>query len=203
MSNVRRFKQISDEKMKQLKQEQVKKRTYAKVQLAVKAFNEWRNSRLSDPGGFDVRIYECDFDQIDCLEKDTFEYAMCKFLAEVTKQKDGSDYPGAMLYQLCVSIQKLLSLKGKNWKLVEDGQFLQLRTVLDNLMKERAQCQIGMVKRKAGVISHNIEAQLWESGKLGEDSPDKLRQTVLFLIGMNVGLHAGDEHYAYGAMVQN
>ena len=29
-------------------------------------------------------------------------------LAEVTKMKDGSDYPGKTLYQLCVSIQKYL-----------------------------------------------------------------------------------------------
>ena len=37
---------------------------------------------------------------------------------------------------------------------------------------------------------------MWNENILGEDSPDKLRNTVLFLIGMNVGLRAGDEHYA-------
>ena len=30
---------------------------------------------------------------------------------------------------------------------------------------------------------------------MGEDSPDKLRSTVFFLLGINLGLHAGDEHY--------
>ena len=30
---------------------------------------------------------------------------------------------------------------------------------------------------------------------LGEDSPDKLRNTVLFLLGMNVLLRAVEEHY--------
>ena len=196
MSSVRRFKRITEDKMKMLKQEQVKRRTYAKVQWAVKAFKEWRNNRLSDAIGFDVRVYECDIDQVECLEKDTFEYAMCKFLAEVTKVKDGSDYPGTTLYQLCVSIQKYLLLKGKNWKLVEGGQFIQLRTVLDNLMKEHAQCQLGTVKRQAGVISLNIENDLWEKGVLGEENPEQLRNTVLFLLGLNVGLRAGDEHYA-------
>ena len=32
-------------------------------------------------------------------------------------------------------------------------------------------------------------------GTLGEDTPDKLRATVLFLIGINCGMRAGEEHY--------
>ena len=196
VSNVRRFKQISDDKMKQLQQEQVKRRTYAKVQWAINAFNEWRNTRISTPELFDVRVYETDMDRVDLLEKDSFEYTMCKFIAEVTKVKDGADYPGNTLYQMCVSIQKYLNLKGKTWKLVEGGQFIQLRTVLDNLMKERAMAQIGTVKRQASVISLNVEDKLWKEGVLGEATPDQLRSTVLFLLGLNVGLRAGDEHYA-------
>ena len=30
---------------------------------------------------------------------------------------------------------------------------------------------------------------------LGEDTPDKLRKTIFFLIGIHCGLCAGDEHY--------
>ena len=52
-----------------------------------------------------------------------------------------------------------------------------------------------MVKRQANVISYKFENSLWEKNILGEDTPDKLRNTVLFLIGINCGLHAGDEHY--------
>ena len=36
---------------------------------------------------------------------------------------------------------------------------------------------------------------MWESGVLGDDNPDKLHNTVLFQLGMNVTLHAIDEHY--------
>ena len=53
-----------------------------------------------------------------------------------------------------------------------------------------------MVKRQAEVIPLNFENELWRKGVLGEDSPNKLRDTVLFLIRINVGLQAGDEHYA-------
>ena len=36
---------------------------------------------------------------------------------------------------------------------------------------------------------------MWDQNILVENSPDKLRDTVLFLIGINCGLRAGDEHY--------
>ena len=52
-----------------------------------------------------------------------------------------------------------------------------------------------MVKCQANMISYEFEDNLWDTGVLGEDTPDKLRSTVLFLIGLNVGLRAGDEHY--------
>ena len=36
---------------------------------------------------------------------------------------------------------------------------------------------------------------MWDQGYLGESSPTQLRETVIFLLGIYVGLRAGDEHY--------
>ena len=55
-------------------------------------------------------------------------------------------------------------------------------------MKERALMNLGTVKKQANVISTEFEAHLWDSGILGEDNPDKLRSTVLFLLGIHLGL---------------
>ena len=196
MSNARRFRRVSEEKLNELKQEKFKKRTFAKLQWAVKAYRDWCSNRMNDPAGFDGRFYESDIDRVELLERDSFEFAMCSFIAEVRKAKDGSEYPGKTLYHLVVSIQKFVNHKGKNWKLIEGSQFGKLRNVLDNLMKERAKNNIGNVKRQAHVLSYDVENQLWESGLLGEENPDQLRRTVLFLIGLNIGLRAGDEHHA-------
>ena len=51
------------------------------------------------------------------------------------------------------------------------------------------------MKRQAEVISKEHENELWRLNVLGKDTPDKLRQTVLFMIGIHFGLQAGDEHY--------
>ena len=191
-----RFKSVSDEKLHELKRQQLKKRTYAKMMWGVNAYKLWRKDCLSNPCNFDVRIWESDLDNVDGLNVEVFKFALCKFIAEVTKAKDGSEYPGKTLYHLVISIQKYLNEKGKDWKLVESRQFVEVRNVLDNVMKERASRNIGTSVKQAKYISLNFEEELWKKGLLGEDSPDKLRGTVLFLIGMNMGLRAGDEHHA-------
>ena len=156
---------------------------------AVRAYNEWRDNRLNDVINFDVNIFEANLEHLPSLTKDNLQYAMCRFLPEVRKVKSDEDYPGRTLYEMCVAIQKYVNIKGKKqWKLVDGHNFSEMCTVLDNIMKERALRNIGMVRKQAGFIPYNFESSLWEKGLLGEDSPDKLCDTVLFVIGINLGL---------------
>ena len=193
-NQFQRFKTVSEEKLKELKQKKLKKRTYAKMMWGVNTYNEWREHCLIDNNMFDVRILESDLNNVELLQVEAFQFAMCKFIVEVSKV-DGSEYPGKTLYHLVVSVQKYINEKGRDWKLLESKRFAELRNVLDNTMKEQASRNIGTTVRQAQYISLEIEEKLWRSGVLGEDSPDKLRDTVIFLLGMNLGLRAGDEHY--------
>ena len=193
-SNVRKFKKVKTMKLNQLKQNQLKKRTFSKMQWGVRAFSQWRIERLSNVVNFDVKIYEADLERVELLTKENLVYALCMFIPEVVKM-DGTDYPGKTLYEMVTCIQKHLHQQKKFWKLLDDREFSEVRTVLDNVMKERAKANIGVVKKQAGYISLEIEKSLWEKNVLGEDTPDKLRDTVLFLLGINLGLREGDEHY--------
>ena len=121
-------------------------------------------------------------------------HALCSLIPEITKVKDGSAYPGATLDQMIVSIQHHLVENGLNWKLIDGTEFAKVRTVLDNVMKECAQNNIGTVKRQANVITYEYE-NMWDKNILGEQNPDQLRQMVMFLIGINCGLRAGDEDH--------
>ena len=64
--------------------------------------------------------------------------------------------------------------------------FTDFNRVLDAVMQERAVQCIGTIKCQAEVISIEFENYLF---------PDKLRSTVLFILGVNCALRAGDEHY--------
>ena len=194
VSKVTRFKAVSEAKLTELKTRWMKKRTFNKMQWGIRTFKDWRNERLSSPGLFDVILSELDIDVKATITKSGLSHALCMFLAEVTK-KDGKPYPGKTLYELVVCLQKSLNQRDIPWKLIEDPAFLDVKTVLDNVMKERARDNIGMVKKSAEFISVEFENELWRSGTLGEDTPDKLRDTVLFILGINLALRAGDEHH--------
>lgn len=54
-------------------------------------------------------------------------------------------------------------------------------------MKMRARQGIGR-KESSDAISLEQEDLLWGKGILGESTPDQLRETVLFLLGVNLAL---------------
>ena len=182
--------------MAQLKIEKLKKRTFSKMQWSVRAYNDWRAQKLLDVGNFDQKIYEADLTKLEFLTKSNLCYALCRFMAEVTKVKDSKDYPGKTLYEMLTSIQKFLHQNRVMWKLLDDVEFMDLKVVLDNIMKERTVQNIGMTVKQASYIPYSVEEDMWKKGILGEDTPDKLRETVLFLVGINIGLRACNERYA-------
>ena len=111
------------------------------------------------------------------------------------KKKGGGDFLGHTLYQFCIAIQCYLKRNKISWKLVDGPDFRDLRTVLDNVMKIRAENNVGTVKKQVQLISYEYENYLWTEGILSEQTPDQLRDTILFLLGINLVLCAGDEHY--------
>ena len=152
----------------------MKKRTFNKMQWGVRAYNSWHENRLSDPSKYDVNVFESNLSNVKELKKESLCKALCRFIPEVTKVKDGQDYLGKTLYEMVVSIQKYLNQNDLPWKLLEDPVFINVKTVLDNVMKERAQSNIGLVRKQAEVISFEHENEMGEKGVLGEDTPDKL-----------------------------
>ena len=78
------------------------------MQWGVRAYSEWRKAKLEDIVNFDVKVFESDIENVNWLMKEAFSHVMCIFIVEVTKVKDGSDYPGKTLYEMVTSIQKYL-----------------------------------------------------------------------------------------------
>ena len=125
---------------------------------------------------------------MESLTPENFQHALCYFVPEVTKVKGDGPYPGRTLYEMIVALQKYLKVNKIYWKLVDPIQFPDLNIVLDNVMQERTAMNVGGLKRQAQVISYDSEDLLWKGGILGEETPDQLRNTVLFFIGINISL---------------
>ena len=109
--------------------------------------------------------------------------------------KQNNLYPATSLYQLVVVIQKYLNFHKVHWKLVEGAQFGDVKTVLDNVIKECTQMGIGTGKKSPKLITYDMEENLWKNGFLEEDTPTKLKTTVMYNLGLNCMLRAVQEHY--------
>ena len=53
---------------------------------------------------------------------------------------------------------------------------------------------VGISTRQAQVLTFDNEEILWEQGLLGYDTPEKLLNTLVFLLGMHCALCAGKEY---------
>ena len=137
-----------------------------------------------------------DIDNLANLKKAEFNHSLCRFVPEVTKSRGEGPFPGKTLYQMVVAIQKHLWVNRIFWQLIEGIEFVETKTVLNNVMMERSKMNIGVIPKQAEVITFEFEEKLWKLGVLGEDNPTKLRNTVLFLLGINCLLRAVEEHYS-------
>ena len=181
---------MSDARIKELQQIQRNKSYESKCNWAVTAYNDWRAERLRT-FNYDYPIYSADLNDLVNLQKENLEYSLCRFVPEVTRKKGEGLFPGKTLYQMVAAIQKYLTFNKIYWKLVDECE--DLKVVLDNVMQERAKLNIRMVPKQADLITYEFEETMWEKGILGEDKPDTLSNTVIFLLGINCCLRAVED----------
>ena len=86
-----------------------------------------------------------------------------------------------------------LHQNGLYWKILDDELFVKLRNVLDNTMKERTAQGLG-VRRSCTIISLAHEDKMFQCGALGEENPEQLLRTVIYMLGLHLALRGGVEH---------
>ena len=69
-----------------------------------------------------------------------------------------------------------------------------MNSALNFQMKQRASAGVGVDVKKAKIISESDENYLREHGYLGNGNPEILRNTLVWVLGLNFALRAGQEH---------
>ncbi len=159
--------------------------TEQKVNWAAQMSCDWRNFCLLK-GTTDPQIVSADIDTLSKLDKVSLSYALSNFILKV-KKKDDPDFLGQTLYQIVICLQFYLETQGYEWKLVDDPVFIRFKNTLDNVIKERAKMGIRRPV-SATPISMSEEDKMWVEGVLKEDNPNTLRDTIVFLLGLNFTL---------------
>ncbi len=186
----------SESQLEELCVKQFAETTDKKIAWSVNMFKEWCMNRLR-VGPYDNThgtLQWVNLDDTGNLLKPHLSLSLCCFLNEI-KRKDGKDFPGKSLYEILMCLQFHLEKRGLFWKLLDDSDFVKVKFTLDNIMKKRAQTQCAPDVRCSTPISYSDEEKMWSSGVLGEQSPDQLRNTVMFLLGMHLALRGGEEHH--------
>ena len=110
------------------------------------------------------------------------------------KDSNGNDYNCDTLYDLMIMVQCFFKENRRPLKFFEDDEFFDLKNTLDNRMKQLSKEGKIAPREKAQPISVQEEEKLWSLGLLGDDTPTKLIDTLLYLLGIHFGLRAADEH---------
>ena len=71
-----------------------------------------------------------------------------------------------------------------------------MQNTLDNKMKKLTKDGVICECQQSKAISVEEEDMMWNTGLLGNDIPEKLVNTLLYLIGLHFALHAYDKHKA-------
>ena len=171
----RKFNFTSKERIKKLKETKLKKSTESKVDGAVTAHNDWRQDKL-DKFNHDSAIYFANLYNLDSLTKENLQHALCRFVPKIMHKCGEGPFPGATLYQMVAAIQKYLVINKLKWSLLDDDDFEECRTVLDNVMQECTAQNIGVVKWQEGIISYEAENGM---GK-GHSWPGYTRQVTQY-----------------------
>ena len=132
-------------------------------------------------------------DELIILSPQEICHVLCYFIVEV-KNVDGKDYTRDTLYDLVVMVQAFLKKNRRPIKLFEDVEFTDVCNTLDNKMKQLVKEGKVAPREKAQPISVSDEDAMWNKGILGDDTPEKLVNTLLYLNGVHFGLRAAEQH---------
>ena len=133
---------------------------------------------------------------LDTQSDSTIAFWMECFVCEVRKKATDDDYPPETIYALVVSLQCHIRSIGKR----PEADFFQqpaydnLKRTLDAKMKELTEKGVKREKKKAEIITEDMEDILWKKGFLGDHSPQVLLDTMVYCNGVYFALCSGKEH---------
>ena len=182
---------ISDNDLQQKYVDSIPKGTKKRNKWAINQYEMWAKQRQLLPG--ESVDYPLPKNEASLKEAtvEALDYWMAKFIFEIRK-KDGSVYRRESLISIIAGINAFFNSSNRNINFFKDECFTHFRQTLDLSCQESS--KIPHRKRQADVISHSAEEKMWSDGVLGDDEPEKLINTLLFLNGLHFALRSGQEH---------
>ena len=188
---------VGDDELEKLKQTRIPVNTNINTKWAVRTWSDWAKERnkLQKIEELEGKYTVVNPDILK-LQKTELNYWFSKLVVEVRKKKcPGACYPPNTLYQLCCGL--LRYLRDNGWpalNIFTDPCFKHFQDCLDAEMKRLTRIGLGSEVKEARAFTEDQENKLWNEGILGDQSPQVLLDTMVFLIGKHFALRSGKEH---------
>ena len=164
----------------------VPKKTQEDTQYCVRLWNEWCKYRQQNHGNSIPGLTK--------LQPKDLQHWLVRFILEVRK-KDGSEFAPNSLHHVCCGIMRYLRWNGQpSIDFFADAAFAEFRASLDAEMKRLQAAGIGTNKKQAEPLTAEEEETLWQRGLLGDETPQTLLDTIIFMNGLYFALRSGKEH---------
>ena len=165
------------------RKEAVPKKTRQDTEYCIRVWESWRENR--NYSGSDVPLL---------LEMDSVAqaYWLTRCILEVRKQ-DGKEYPPNSLHHIICGIMRHVRCFKPEVDFFKDNDFSSFRSSLNAEMK-RLQSKGLATLKQAEPLTEKEEELLWEKKFLGEQSPQILLNTMIFMNGLYFALRSGEEH---------
>ena len=108
--------------------------------------------------------------------------------------RDGNQYEPDYLHVMRSLLDRYLHLKNYPKAILNDDLFKKSNTVLEDKECELQDRGLGHRANKALAITRCEERILWESGQLGNETPQAIINTLPFYLTQHFGLHGRQEH---------
>ena len=176
---------VSGENIEQAIQNSIPESTKRDTKYCISMWDEWIVNRAKAAGTVIPYLKDITLTEL--------QHWLCYFTLELRK-KSGAKFPPNSLYHICCGIMRYVRMNGMNVDFFKDKEFSKFCNVLDSEMKRLKAVGLGTGQRKAEVISFEDEELMWEKGILGDDNPQSLLDTMLFMNGLYFALRGGKEH---------
>ena len=166
--------------------------TNRSTKWSIENFSSWMAHRNSRPGP----IEKCPEDVLKSKDPELLSKWIGTFAAE-TRKTNGEPYTPKTLYAILTGILRYMKEDddaNPNFLNKEDGRFKKLHNTIDSVFRKLRASGVGAEKKTAEPFTKEEEAQLWESGVIGDHAPRALLRAIFFYNGKNFCLRGGEEH---------
>ena len=186
---------MNGEELKDLAVAPVPKRTKQATHWAVRVFDEW----VAHRNAFPSKTLHCPADLLTRPHPPAvLDQWIAAFIMEVRKA-DGTHYSPDSLQCMVAGLQRhLRATLGRAAPNIVDKKnelFPLKRNALDRQLRYLRSIGVGVVKKRAPVITRDAENLLWEREIIGFNSPKALLNAIFFLNGKNFILRGVSEQY--------